>query len=109
VSGWADAPSAYASVKLVGPGDVVVGVSHSGATAQTVEVVRLGRRRGATTVALTTFPRSALGRGAEAVLETAVRETADRHGDNVGRSAQLAVIDTLILGVTRRRVTRTGE
>jgi DNA-binding MurR/RpiR family transcriptional regulator len=109
VSGWADAPSAYTSVELLGPGDVAIGVSHTGSTAQTAEVLRRAHRRGAATVALTTFPRSPVGRAAEVVLETAVRETADRHGDNVGRSAQLAVIDTLVLGVTRRRVTRTGD
>jgi DNA-binding MurR/RpiR family transcriptional regulator len=109
VSGWPDAPSAYASVELLCAGDVAVGLSHSGATAQTVEVLRRAGRRGATTVALTTFPRSPLGRAAEHVLATVIRETADRYGDNAGRSAQLTLVDTLVLGVTRRGVTRTGE
>jgi DNA-binding MurR/RpiR family transcriptional regulator len=109
VAGWPDAPSAYASVDLLGAGDVLVALSHTGTTAQTVEVVRRARRRGARTVAVTTFPRSALGRAADLVLGTAVRETPDRRGETASRSAQLTVVDVLVLGVTRRRVTRMGD
>ncbi len=108
-SGWPDAPSAYASVDRLGPGDVAVTLSHSGTTAQTVEVARRARHRGSTTVALTTFPRSALGRVADLVLTTATRETADRQGDDAGRVAQLMIVDILVLGVARRGVTRPGD
>ncbi len=108
-AGWPDAPSAYASVDRLGPGDVVVALSHSGTTAQTVEVVRRARRRGSTTVALTTFPRSALGRAADLVLTTATRETTGRQGDGAGRVAQLTVVDILALGVACRGVTRPGD
>jgi DNA-binding MurR/RpiR family transcriptional regulator len=108
-SGWPDAPSAYASADRLGPGDVAVALSHSGSTAQTVEVVRRARRRGSRTVALTTFPRSVLGRAAELVLTTATRETADRQGDGAGRVAQLMIVDILVLAVARRGVTRPGD
>ena len=109
VAGWPDAPSACASADLLDAGDVLVALSHTGTTAQTVEVVRRARRRGARTVAVTTFPRSALGRAAELVLMTAVRETPERSGETASRSAQLTVVDVLVLGVTRRRVTRRGD
>jgi DNA-binding MurR/RpiR family transcriptional regulator len=108
-AGWPDAPTAYAAADRLGPGDVAVALSHSGTTAQSVEVIRRARRRGSMTVALTTFPRSLLGRAAELVLVTATRETPDREGDNAGRNAQLTVVDALVLGVTRRGVTRSGD
>jgi DNA-binding MurR/RpiR family transcriptional regulator len=74
-----------------------------------VEVLRRARRQGASTVAVTSFPRSPLARVAGVVLITAVRETADRHGDTASRTAQLTVIGVFVLAVTHRRVTRTGD
>jgi DNA-binding MurR/RpiR family transcriptional regulator len=107
--GWPDGPSAAASCELLGAGDVAIGLSHTGRTAQTVEVLRRARRRGALTVAVTTFPRSPLGLAADLVLVTAIPETPDRCGPGAGRAAQLTVVDVLVMGVTRRRVTRAGD
>jgi DNA-binding MurR/RpiR family transcriptional regulator len=109
VFGWPDGPAAVTSAALLGPGDVAIGLSHSGRTASTVQVLRRAADQGARTVAVTTFPRSALGRAAELVLATGIGDTPQRRGPGAGRAAQLTVVDVLVLGVTRRRVTRPGE
>lgn len=107
--GWPDGPTAAASADRLGAGDVAIAVSHSGRTAQAVEVLRRAGRRGARTVAVTTFPRSALARVADVVLVTAIGETAGPSGVGAGGAAQLTVVDVLVSGVTRLGVTRPGE
>jgi DNA-binding MurR/RpiR family transcriptional regulator len=107
--GWPDGVSAVASADLLGPGDVAIGVSHGGRTAQTVQVLRRAAQRGAMAVAVTSSSRSALGRAADLVLVTATGDSADRQGSGAGRAARSTVVDVLVVGVTRRRVTRTGE
>lgn len=107
--GWPDGPSAVASAALLGPGDVLVAVSHSGRTEQTGQVLSTAAQRGACTVAVTSHPRSPLARAADLVLTTALAETAQRRGAAAGRAAQLTLVDVLLIGVTLRRVTRTGE
>ena len=42
------------------PGDVVIGVSHQGRTRDTIELLRLARKFGATTIGITTVPNSPL-------------------------------------------------
>ncbi|MBP2708413.1 MurR/RpiR family transcriptional regulator [Microbispora sp. RL4-1S] len=100
---WTDAHAALTAAALLGPGDVAIGISHSGATLDTIEPLRAAAERGATTVALTNHPRSALGQIADLVLSTRARETPFRSGATVSRIAQLAVVDCLFVGVAQRR------
>jgi glucosamine--fructose-6-phosphate aminotransferase (isomerizing) len=55
---------------VVGPGDLVVAVSQSGETADTLAAVRLARERGARVVALANVVDSAIPRAADAALYT---------------------------------------
>ncbi|WP_141726072.1 MurR/RpiR family transcriptional regulator, partial [Actinacidiphila rubida] len=57
---------------------------------------------GATTVALTNYPRSSLAAAADIVLTTCARETPFRSGATVSRIAQLAIVDCLFVGVAQR-------
>ena len=86
---------------------MAVGVSHTGATADTVEALRQARQRGATTIALTNFPRSPITEVADHVLTTAARETTFRSGATASRIAQLTVIDCLFIGVAQRNLAAT--
>ncbi|MCO1582207.1 MULTISPECIES: MurR/RpiR family transcriptional regulator [unclassified Crossiella] len=99
---WSDTHIALTSAAVLSKGDVAVGISHSGATADTVEALRVARGRGATTVALTNFPRSPIAEVADYVLTTAARETTFRSGATASRIAQLTVIDCLFVGVAQR-------
>lgn len=54
----------------LGPGDVVLGVSHSGGTAMTIRALERARAAGATTVAITGFPQSDIAVTANHLLPT---------------------------------------
>lgn len=99
---WADPHIALTSAALLGPEDVAVGISHTGTTADTVDAIRLARDHGATTVALTNFPRSTLAKISDHVLTTAARETTFRSGATASRLAQLTVVDCIFVGVAQR-------
>ncbi|HEX7743923.1 MAG TPA: MurR/RpiR family transcriptional regulator [Micromonosporaceae bacterium] len=97
-----DVHTALTSAALLSRGDVAVGISHTGTTADAVEVLEQARSRGATTVALTNFPRSPITEVADFVLTTAARETTYRSGAMASRLAQLTVVDCLFVGVAAR-------
>lgn len=98
---WNDPHLALTSAALLGPGDVAIGVSHSGATIETVEAMAVAAGRGATTIAVTNFPVSTLAKRADHVLATAARETALRSGATASRIAALTVVDCLYICVAR--------
>ncbi|MFN2495714.1 MAG: MurR/RpiR family transcriptional regulator, partial [Pseudonocardiaceae bacterium] len=99
---WSDVHMALTSAALMCPGDVAVGISHTGATTDTLDVLREARQRGATTVAITNFPRSPIAELADHVLTTAARETTYRSGAMSSRIAQLTIVDCLFIGVAQR-------
>lgn len=104
---WSDTHIALTSAALLRPGDVAVGISHTGVTADTIDALTLAQRQGATTVALTNFPRSPVARVADLVLTTAARETTFRSGATASRLAQLTVVDCMFVGVAQRTFDRT--
>jgi DNA-binding MurR/RpiR family transcriptional regulator len=99
---WTDPHIALTSAALLTPGDVAVAISHSGATQDTLDALALAQRSGATTVALTNFPRSPLAELSDHVLTTAARETTFRSGATASRLAQLTVVDCVFVGVAQR-------
>ncbi|MEV6234229.1 MurR/RpiR family transcriptional regulator [Saccharopolyspora shandongensis] len=101
---WSDTHNALTSAAVLREGDVAIGISHTGATSETVEALREARRRGATTAALTNFARSPITEVADRVLTTAVRETTYRSGAMASRIGQLTVIDCLFIGVAQRHL-----
>lgn len=104
---WTDVHAALTAAALLGPADVALGISHSGETADTVEPLRAAAANGATTIALTNFPHSALAGSAGVVLTTSAREMPFRSGATVSRIAQLAVVDCLFVGVAQRSLDET--
>ncbi|WP_191302551.1 MurR/RpiR family transcriptional regulator [Lentzea cavernae] len=101
---WNDTHIALTSAAVLTGADVAVGISHTGSTAETVEALRVARETGATTVALTNFPRSPITEVSDHVLTTAARETTFRSGAMASRIAQLTVIDCLFIGVAQHHV-----
>ncbi|GAA4607165.1 MurR/RpiR family transcriptional regulator [Actinoallomurus liliacearum] len=100
--GWSDAHIMLTSAAVLEPGDVAVGISHTGTTVDTIDALNVAKRRGATTVALTNFPRSPIAEVADYVLTTAARETTFRSGATASRLAQLTVVDCIFVGVAQR-------
>lgn len=99
---WSDTHVMLTSAALLGAGDVAFAISHSGETDDTIDALTQASDRGATTIALTNFPRSRLSSVAEFVVSTAARETTFRSGATASRIAQLSVIDFIFVGVTQR-------
>jgi DNA-binding MurR/RpiR family transcriptional regulator len=104
---WCDLHIALTSAALLGKQDVAFGISHTGTTMDTIEAFSEAGRRGATTVALTNFPKSPLASVADFVLTTAARETTFRSGAMASRLAQLTVVDCVFVGVAQRTYAQT--
>lgn len=99
---WTDVHNGLASAALHSPGDVALGISHSGQTRETVEMLAEAGSHGATTVALTSFPRSPLAELADIVLVTAAQATTFRPDALSARHPQLVVLDLLYIAVAQR-------
>ncbi|MBM3328045.1 MAG: MurR/RpiR family transcriptional regulator [Calditrichaeota bacterium] len=97
------------AVGLSSPEDVVLAITHSGNTRDTVYTLELARKRGATTIAVTNFSRSPVTRTADIVLYTASSETKFRAEAVASRVAQVAIVDTLWTLVALRDPKRTTE
>jgi len=76
---------------------IVIGISHSGETQSTCEVLRLARERGICTVAATTFPGSTICDIADHVLYTQTRESPLHKIALTSRISQLATMDALFM------------
>ncbi|GAA3753905.1 DNA-binding MurR/RpiR family transcriptional regulator [Spinactinospora alkalitolerans] len=100
---WSDTHVMLTSAALLGDTDVAVGISHTGATLDTIEALAEARQQGAATVAITNFPRSPISETADLVLTTAARETTFRSGATASRLAQLTVIDCVFVGLAQLR------
>jgi len=83
------------STTTLGPSDVVVAVSHSGHTRETIETLSLAKTNGAKTIALTSHIRSPLGQLADICLVSVYEPTASDDGSVLARISQLAIIDAL--------------
>src|SRR5258705_615104 len=99
---WTDVHNGLASAALLKGGDVALGVSHSGQTRETIEMIAEASSRGATTIALTSFPRSPLAEVADIVLLTATQATTFRPDALSARHPQLVVLDLLYIAVAQR-------
>jgi len=99
---WTDVHNGLASAALSRPGDVALGISHSGETGETIELLAEANSRGSTTIALTSFPRSPLAELADIVLLTATQATTFRPDALSARHPQLVVLDLLYVAVAQR-------
>ena len=104
---WNDPHIALTSATLLGPGDVAIGISHSGTTKETIESLAKARSRGAHDHRHHQLPAVAARVGtADLVLTTAARETALRSGATASRIAALTVVDCLYIAVAQRDLRR---
>lgn len=106
---WTDAHLALTSFALTGPGSIAIGVSHSGQTLETHQMLTLARGRGATTVAITNYPDSPLAAVADQLLVTSARESRYRTGAMSSRLAQMAIVDFLVVRLLQGEIDRAGE
>jgi DNA-binding MurR/RpiR family transcriptional regulator len=99
---WKDVHDGLASAATLGGDDVAIGVSHSGQSRETIEILAEAGSHGATTVAVTSYPGSPLADVADIVLLTAVQATPFRPDALSARHPQLIVLDLLYIAVAQR-------
>lgn len=80
-------------------GDVAIGISHSGATKDTVDGLRIAKEQGATTIAITNFRGVEILRYADIALLTGDIETKFYTETMFSRISQLAIVDSLYMGL----------
>ena len=92
----------HGDLGMILAGDVVLALSHSGETEEIVALLSHVRRRGAKLVALTGRRASTLGKEADAVVETAIREEACplNLAPTASTAAQLAMGDALAMALS---------
>ena len=93
--------------RLLGPEDVCVVVSHTGSTRETLEIAQSAADTKATTVAITSFARSALTELVDVVILAGTRELSFRLEAMSSRLAHLALLDALLVAVAAGDETRT--
>lgn len=86
----------------LGPGDVMICVSQTGATLETISYAEGAARQGATVIALTGFARTRLGKVADLNLVTGVRDLDFRFGSLGARTAHLVLLDAVYVAVALR-------
>ena len=90
---------------LAGAGDVVVGVSYSGVTKDTVQVLDRARQDGAVTICVTGNAQSPAAKAADIVLCSVSHET--RAEPIAARIAQLTIVDAIAVVYALRHLDRT--
>ena len=85
----------FMQASLMRPGDVAIGISHSGTSSETVHALKLAKAAGATTVALTHNMGSPITEMADYVLINGNRQ-GQLQGDSIGtKIAQLFALDLI--------------
>ena len=86
----------------LGPGDVILYISYSGATRDLLEIARLAREREAKLILITRFPKSPGAALADVVLQCGTNESPLQMGSVAARVAIIFVLDVLFSEVCRR-------
>ena len=96
---------------IVGPNDVVIGISNSGRSAPVVAALKLAQSKGAQTIGITSFERSPLVKFADTALFTPTQSPPpglDLYGEaTTSVSAQILVMDVLYTCFAAKNFSRT--
>lgn len=98
-----DAHMQVMSASMLGKGDVVIGISHSGSSRDIVDSLENASKAGAATICITSSEKSPVTRASSIKLIVSARELSYRPEPMASRIAQLAVIDVLSVGVALNR------
>lgn len=102
VQAYADAHQQVTSASLLEPGDAVIAVSHTGATLELLETVRIAKERGVKIIAITSYAQSNLARLADITLNGMGREVHYRSEAAASRLIHMAITDILYTGIAMR-------
>jgi len=106
---WSDVHLGLVSAAIQGPETVAIGISTTGRTEETIEMLAEADRAGAFTVAITNNPGSPLDELAQASIVTSVYEQALQPDDLSAKHGQLLVLDLLYLLVAQEDFDRSSD
>lgn len=89
------------TASLLDKDDVVIGISHSGATSSVIECLELAAAKGATTIALTNTTESKLAEMADIALISASQGSPITAENAASRIAQLNILDALFVRIAQ--------
>jgi DNA-binding MurR/RpiR family transcriptional regulator len=92
-----------ANASLLREGDVLVALSHSGESIETLRIAEAARARGATVIGITSLKESPLSRVADVLLYTVAEEERVRSSSITARDAQLTLTDLLFILLVQRQ------
>ena len=104
---WSEFHSGLTSAAILDGKCVAIGISNTGRTEETIEMLALAKASGAYTVAITGNPESPLARAADEVLTAAAPESYLKPADLSARHCQLFVVDLLYLLIAQSNFDRT--
>jgi DNA-binding MurR/RpiR family transcriptional regulator len=90
-------------VIAVGPDDVVIGVSHQGRTHDTIDIIRLARSFGATTIGISAVPQSPLTSGTDIAISVLTPEVARAGTFLIAFDPLMVVADILASAVAEQK------
>jgi RpiR family carbohydrate utilization transcriptional regulator len=105
----ADVQVQHVKAQLLDQGDVCVTVSWTGQTRESLTATRSAARSGATTIAITSFARSALTELVDHTLVAGTRDVSVQLHALTSRLALLALLDSLLAAVASRVAVRAHE
>jgi len=92
-----------ANASTLGPGDVMLALSHSGASVETIRIAEMAKRRRAAVVVVTSLGDNPLSRVADVLLYTVADEERVRSSSITARDAQLTLTDLLFILLVQRQ------
>lgn len=101
-----DSHTQVMSAALLGAGDVVVAISHTGSSLDLLESVTVAREAGATVIGIVGHEKTPLTKICDISLSAYSREVALKLAPTSSRLAQLAIIDVLMVAVAYRDAER---
>ena len=104
-----DVHTNLATAALLGPEDIVIAISYSGETLDTVLAAQTARERGSKVIAITQANRNTLSRLADYPLYIPGEEPELRVGAMTSRTSGLLILDLLFLGIAKHNPEQTQE
>ena len=105
-SAYSDTHMQAIAVSQLKAGDVLIGISQSGASKDIVEAMKAGRAHGATTISITSKERSPIARQSDVLLLTDTEETRHSTLGLNSHIARLVVIDSLCYKIVYENTNR---
>ena len=95
-----DADIQAMEASLMVPGDVLIGISHSGANKNVIECMKIARGNGVLTIGLTSSHKAPIQKQSDLLIVAPSKRTVFHSESATARIAQLAVLDVIVASIS---------